>query len=473
MAARRDDATTIEDQDAIGLFHRRQPMRHDDCRPVPGQALDGLLDRTLALGVERGGCLVQKKDRRIAQDRASDGDPLLLPTRQHDTPLSDIGVIALRQDAQELVRCGGPRCGLDLGIRGAGAAERNILARRGREDHRVLRHERHMLAEISPRHIGQVMTVDGDPARIGIVKPQQKLDDSRLARPRWPHERDGLARFDGKGYVIQRRRLRPRRIVENYILEGYRSLHDVRTRDRLGLVLDTVFGGQEFDQTFRCPGRALQLAPDLGERPDGTRDEHGVDHELNQFSDAHDIRTHVPRPDPKHAHDTRENKADDDHRHDRSCADPLARRVEGPLGHIRETRAAGSLVSIGLHRLDREQRLGSVARGGRYPILVLARQHAQAAAQHDDRDDDAGNDQKDERCQLGRRDEQHGQPADQDQAVPKRDRYRGSDDRQDQGRVGGDPAQHFPGHDLFVEGRAHTDHAVEDGLADVCHHPLA
>jgi hypothetical protein len=55
----------------------------------------------------------------------------------------------------------------------------------------------------------------------------------------------------------------------------------------------------------------------------------------------------------------------------------------------------------------------------------------------------------------------------------KRDRDGRGDHAQQKRGVGGDPAQHLARHDALVEGRAHPDHPVEDGLADIGHHPLA
>ena len=55
---------------------------------------------------------------------------------------AQVGVIALRQRGQEIMRRGRPGGGLDLGIGRLGAAKADVLARRGGEDHRVLRHQR-------------------------------------------------------------------------------------------------------------------------------------------------------------------------------------------------------------------------------------------------------------------------------------------------------------------------------------------
>ena len=146
---------------------------------------------------------------------------------------------------------------------------------------------------------------------------------------------------------------------------------------------------------------------------------------------------------------------------------------EGPLRHLGEGGAGGGFVREGLDRLGGEKRLGRAAGGGGDPVLVLAAEAPEAAAEKDDRHDHERHDQEHEPRELGRGEEQHRKPAHEDEGIAERDGDRGADDRQDQRRVGGDPAQHLARHDLLVEGGAHADHAVEDGLADVGHDPFA
>ena len=66
-------------------------------RPL-ASALDRLLHRALAFGVERARRLVEQQHRRVAQDRPGDGDALALAARQHHPALADS-------------RCRSPRAG--------------------------------------------------------------------------------------------------------------------------------------------------------------------------------------------------------------------------------------------------------------------------------------------------------------------------------------------------------------------------
>jgi hypothetical protein len=61
------------------------------------------LHQPLAFRIERARGFVQEQDRRVAQDRARDGDALALPTRESRAPFTEEGVVTLGQLAQELI----------------------------------------------------------------------------------------------------------------------------------------------------------------------------------------------------------------------------------------------------------------------------------------------------------------------------------------------------------------------------------
>ena len=62
-----------------------------------------------------------------------------------------------------------PRCSLDLGIRRIRPAKADVLARRRREDDRVLRHQSDGTPEIRPCHVGQRHAVQCHLAHLRII----------------------------------------------------------------------------------------------------------------------------------------------------------------------------------------------------------------------------------------------------------------------------------------------------------------
>ena len=127
--------------------HGREAMGDDERRAAVHQAVERLLHQRLALGIERGGRLVEQQHRRILQDGAGDGDALALAAGKRDAALADLGVVALVQPGDEFVGLGGDGRGADLFARGAGAAEGDVVVDRGGEDGDVLRHDGDALAQ--------------------------------------------------------------------------------------------------------------------------------------------------------------------------------------------------------------------------------------------------------------------------------------------------------------------------------------
>ena len=121
--------------------------------------------------------------------------------------LADVGVVALRQPRDELVRRRGAGRRLDLGVARLRPAEADVLARRGGEDHRLLRHQRELPPQVGARHLAQVDAVERDPARVRVEEAHQELEDRGLARARRPDQRHRLARRDPQVEAVERRRL--------------------------------------------------------------------------------------------------------------------------------------------------------------------------------------------------------------------------------------------------------------------------
>ena len=69
-----------QDDDAVGMADRRQPMRNDQRRPVMRQMLDRLVLFALMFGFHCRRRFVQNKDGRIFKENAGNSQALLLPS---------------------------------------------------------------------------------------------------------------------------------------------------------------------------------------------------------------------------------------------------------------------------------------------------------------------------------------------------------------------------------------------------------
>ena len=74
------------------------------------------LNELLAFGVEVARGLVEDQDLRDGEDRARDGEPLLLAAGQLHAALADERLVLFGQLLDELVRVGAARGILDLGV---------------------------------------------------------------------------------------------------------------------------------------------------------------------------------------------------------------------------------------------------------------------------------------------------------------------------------------------------------------------
>src|SRR5437588_1883908 len=90
-----DDGTILHQQNQIGAPDGGEAVRDDERGAVGKQIGHRGLNQLLALGVEVAGRLVQDEDLRRRQDRASDGEPLLLTARQFHAPLPDPRLVPL------------------------------------------------------------------------------------------------------------------------------------------------------------------------------------------------------------------------------------------------------------------------------------------------------------------------------------------------------------------------------------------
>ncbi len=85
----------LQHQDAVGVDHAGQPVCQDQRGAAGHQPIEGLLDHRLVLRVHRGQRFVQHQDRRVAQQRAGDGDALALAARQPRAALADHRLVAI------------------------------------------------------------------------------------------------------------------------------------------------------------------------------------------------------------------------------------------------------------------------------------------------------------------------------------------------------------------------------------------
>jgi hypothetical protein len=443
VAALLDDAALVHHHDPVRSPDRRKAVG-DDQRGTGGhQPVERILDQPLAFGIQRRGGFVEQQNRRVAQQGAGDGHALALTAGKARAVLAEESIQALRQVAQESFGIGGTGSLPDRLVRGVPIAVAQVVARRGGEQHALLRDERKAAAHIGGIGRGERHAVQLDGAGLRIVEPLGQLEQGGLAGAGGADDGNGLAWLDGQREVVQRGLLGPGRVAEGDMLErqlaaSRRQGHRARGRGDSGLFME------QFVEPARRARAAHQIAVDLGQRAEGARHQGAGDHEGRDRAAGDRARRHAQRAAPHQQGQRAEDQEHDHCGHDRADADPPLGRGEGPLDCGGEAFGLAMLLVEGLDDLARPQHFGDQRADLGHAVLAGARDGAQAAAEPDDRqhDEDDARDQPQGQRRLEV--EQVARPADRHDRVAQCDRNGRADDLLDQRGVGGHPRGYLP-----------------------------
>src|SRR5215469_10856702 len=113
-------------------------MRDDEGCPPGRGPTKSFHDCLFGCGVQAAGWLVQNKNRRIAQNRPRNRDPLFLSPRQGSGPLGNGAIVTARQIDYEFVGVGQPSSVDNLLMACVGAAKSNVLANGATKQQRIL-----------------------------------------------------------------------------------------------------------------------------------------------------------------------------------------------------------------------------------------------------------------------------------------------------------------------------------------------
>ena len=143
MRALLQEAALAEDADLRRGPDRRQPVRDHQrrARRRGHELVERGLDDLLGFRIERGRRLIQYEQSWRPHNRASNGDALLLTTRELYTAAADLRVEALRQGVDELQRVRERRGVAHVLERGVGLAVFDVVRYRARKERRLLTHE--------------------------------------------------------------------------------------------------------------------------------------------------------------------------------------------------------------------------------------------------------------------------------------------------------------------------------------------
>mmetsp|Transcript_9897 Transcript_9897/g.34497 ORF Transcript_9897/g.34497 Transcript_9897/m.34497 type:complete len:305 (-) Transcript_9897:1465-2379(-) len=135
------DHAPREHDHPVGVPDCGEAVRHHNRGAPDHHPVQRLHHGGLALGVQRGGRLVEQQDLRVGEQGARDGHALLLPAAELHAALANLRVEPLRVGRHEARRVRLLECGGHLRLRDTVPREGEVLAERPREHHRLLAHE--------------------------------------------------------------------------------------------------------------------------------------------------------------------------------------------------------------------------------------------------------------------------------------------------------------------------------------------
>jgi len=200
-AVGQDDHAIREVPGEVGVVGRDQQPP-----PFSGEPLENLSERTATRRIERGGRLVQEKERRIHGQRPSNGDTLRLASRKLPRVCPGTGTHAegVENPLPSRSRLAGLVPEDSDGSEDDVLESRQVLEERvGLEDH----------PDLSPQRLESRLGGDGarrenevlhfNAARLEAFEGGGGAQDRRLSRSREPHEGDELPALDGESDPAQ------------------------------------------------------------------------------------------------------------------------------------------------------------------------------------------------------------------------------------------------------------------------------
>src|SRR5437868_13402554 len=112
------------------------------------------------MAVERGSGLVKHQDGRRLENRAGNGDTLLLAAGKLQAALAHLGLVALGRQSNEVVDLGEPRRLLDFRVARFPAAVADVVADRIIKQDRVRRHDPDCRPQRMLRALDKYLTLD-------------------------------------------------------------------------------------------------------------------------------------------------------------------------------------------------------------------------------------------------------------------------------------------------------------------------
>ena len=164
-------------------------MRNQDGGPAMHHGCQTFQNTLFRQGVHARERVIQDQHPWIAQHRAGDGHPLLLPARKREPALSDHGAVAVRKARDIGSQTRQFRRARDLPVGSGAHAPRDVFPQRRAEQERFLRNEADLTPDFRRIEIPQVHAVHQNRAGGGIHQARDQAHQRALPAARVAHDR--------------------------------------------------------------------------------------------------------------------------------------------------------------------------------------------------------------------------------------------------------------------------------------------
>ena len=149
-------------------------MRDGDDGPARRESFERHLDLLFRFGIERGRGFVEEQDRRILQERAGDGETLLLSAREHAALVADGRFVSLRLRDNEVMRVSRLRCGVNFHRRRVEPSELDVFEDRIVKQKRFLGDEADLFVQRFLGEGAKIVAIEAHHAARRIVETQDQ-----------------------------------------------------------------------------------------------------------------------------------------------------------------------------------------------------------------------------------------------------------------------------------------------------------
>ncbi len=197
------DVSLLQHHDLVGIPYRGEAVGDDEGGASGHQTVHAVLHKLFCAGVNGAGGLVQDQHRRIRNGGSRNAQELPLTLGQVGTVTGQLGVIALRQAADEAVRIGQLcRC-IYLFICGLQTAVTDVFHDRTGEEVRILQHDAERTPQIRLVDLLHIDAVIAELAVGNLIKTIDEVRNGGLSGTGGAHQSDLLTGLCMNGNVME------------------------------------------------------------------------------------------------------------------------------------------------------------------------------------------------------------------------------------------------------------------------------